>query len=236
MNHGFKPLKWVIEMEIKIRASFVGNIMADPVAKADKEAGNLSKGAKTALNSLAKELFYGYRKELKNKDILKGNACEQDSIDLYNHVFGTGYAKNTERVNAEFMTGECDILADNIIVDIKSSYSLATFPATAEEAENDLYYWQGVMYMYLYNKQRYQVAYCIVDTPDELCRYEQEALHNVSHIDPRLRVTTWGFERNLADEERMINKCKKACEYILSQIEKIKKAHEHGHDKDDWIF
>ena len=210
---------------IKIRASFVGKIMSEPTTKADKEAGNLSKGAKTALNGLAKELFYGYQPQLKTKAILKGNQCEQDSIDLFNSVFGTNFAKNKKRINNDFMTGECDILGDDVIIDIKSSYSLDTFPATSEEAENDLYYWQGVMYMYLYNKQRYQVAYCLVDTPDELCRYEQEELHNVSHIDPRLRVTVWEFERNLEEENKMIEKCKKACEYIISQILKIQKAH-----------
>ena len=56
---------------IKIRASFVGKIMSEPTTKADKEAGNLSKGAKTALNGLAKELFYGYQTQLKTKAILK---------------------------------------------------------------------------------------------------------------------------------------------------------------------
>ena len=43
-----------------IRASFVGRIMAEPKIKADKEAGNLSEGAKTALNKLAKEILYDY--------------------------------------------------------------------------------------------------------------------------------------------------------------------------------
>lgn len=211
---------------IKMRASFVGKIMAEPTLKADKEAGNLSKGAKTALNCLAKQLFYGYQPQLKTKAIVKGNQCEQDSIDLFNRVFGTTFEKNKIRANNDFMTGECDILGDDVIIDIKSSYSLDTFPPTSEECENSDYYWQGVMYMHLYNKPRYQVAYCLVDTPDELCRYEQEALHNVSHINPRFRVTVWDFERNLGDEARMIEKCKKACEYVASQISKIQKEHD----------
>lgn len=212
---------------IKIRASFVGKIMAEPTLKADKEAGNLSKGAKTALNKLAKELFYGYKADLNTKAVLKGIECEQASIDLFNSVFGTCYKKNNQRITNEFMTGECDILGDDVIIDIKSSYSLDTFPAIAEEGENELYYWQGVMYMYLYDKPRYQVAYCLVDTPEELCRYEQEALHNVSHIDPRFRVTVWEFERDLEEENRMIDKCKKACEYVANHISKIQKAHDY---------
>lgn len=210
-----------------IRASFVGKIMSEPKLKADKEAGNLSEGAKTALNKLAKELFYGYRPELKTKPIMKGIICEQDSINLFNRVFFTSHEKNETRISNEWMTGECDILADDVIIDIKSSYSLDTFPATPGDGENDLYYWQGVMYCYLYNRPRYEVAYCMVDTPDDLCQYEQTDLHCVSHIPEHLRVTIWRFDRNIEDEAKMIEKCKKAQAYIIEQIDRIKSSHNY---------
>ena len=213
-----------------IRASFVGKIMAEPKIKADKEAGNLSEGAKTALNKLAKEIVYDYRAELNTKPIKKGLQCEQDSIDLFNRVFFTFHEKNETRISNELMTGECDILADDVIIDIKSSYSLDTFPAvapydTVEKMRSDDYYWQGVMYMYLYDKPRYEVAYCMVDTPEEFCQYEQTALHCVSHISENMRVTVWRFDRNLDDEAKMIEKCKKAQAYIVEQIQRIKDAH-----------
>lgn len=208
-----------------IRASFVGKIMAEPKLKADKEAGNLSEGAKTALNKLAKEIVYGYRPELNTKPILKGLQCEQDSIDLFNRVFFTFHEKNTERKNTLLMTGECDILGEDVIIDIKSSYSLDTFPATQDDGENDQYYWQGQMYCYLYDRPRYEVAYCMVDTPDDLCRYEQPELHLVSHIPEHMRVTVWRFDRNDDDINKMIEKCKKAQQYIIDQIERIKAAH-----------
>jgi len=208
-----------------IRASFVGRIMAEPKIKADKEAGNLSEGAKTALNKLAKEIVYDYRAELNTKPIKKGLQCEQDSIDLFNRVFFTFHEKNETRISNGVMTGECDILADDVIIDIKSSYSLDTFPATADDGENDQYYWQGVMYMYLYDKPRYEVAYCMVDTPEELCQYEQTDLHCVSHIPENMRVTVWRFDRNIEDEAKMIEKCKKAQAYIIEQIQRIKDSH-----------
>jgi len=154
-----------------IRASFVGKIMSEPKLKADKEAGNLSEGAKTELNKLAKQIVYGYRPELNTKPILKGLRCEQDSIDLLNRVFFTFYEKNTVRISNDFLTGEADILGDDVIIDIKSSYSLDTFPATSDDGENQQYYWQGQMDMYLYDKPRYEVAYCLLDTPDALCAY-----------------------------------------------------------------
>jgi len=208
-----------------IRASFVDNIMADPKLKADKEAGNLSEGAKTALNKLAKEIVYDYRAELNTKPIKKGLQVEQDSIDLFNRVFFTFHEKNETRISNEVMTGECDILADDVIIDIKSSYSLDTFPATADDGENDQYYWQGVMYMHLYDKPRYEVAYCLVDTPEEFCQYEQTDLHCVSHIPENMRVTVWRFDRNLEDEAKLIEKCKKAQAYIIEQVERINAAH-----------
>ena len=209
-----------------IRASFVGKIMAEPKLKADKEAGNLSEGAKTALNKLAKEIVYGYRPELNTKPVLKGLQVEQDSIDLFNRVFFTFHEKNTERKSTDCMTGECDILGEDVIIDIKSSYSLDTFPATPDDGENDQYYWQGVMYMHLYDKPRYEVAYCMVDTPDDLCRYEQPELHLVSHIPENMRVTVWRFDRNAEDEAKLIEKCKKAQQYIIEQVARIQAAHQ----------
>ena len=192
-----------------IRASFVGKIMTEPKLKADKEAGNLSEGAKTELNKLAKQIVYGYRPELNTKPILKGLQCEQDSIDLLNRVFFTFYEKNEIRISTDCMTGECDILGEDFIRDVKSSYSLDTFPAVppydeVEKMRSDDYYWQGVMYMNLYDKPRYEVAYCLVDTPDDLCKYQQPELHLVSHIPEHMRVTIWRFDRNLDDEAKMM--------------------------------
>ena len=208
-----------------IRASFVGKIMTEPKLKADKESGALSEGAKTELNKLAKQIVYGYRPELNTKPILKGLQCEQDSIDLFNRVFFTFHEKNENRKNTLLMTGECDILGEDCVIDIKSSYSLDTFPATADDGENQQYYWQGQMYMYLYDKPRYEVAYCMVSTPDDLCKYEQSELHLVDHIPEHMRVTIWRFDRNDDDINKMIDKCRKAQEYILQQIERIKAAH-----------
>jgi len=209
-----------------IRASFIGKIMSEPKSKSAKYANDVSEGAKTALNKLAKEIVYSYRAELNTKPIKKGLECEQDSIDLFNRVFFTYYTKNETRINTDLLTGECDILGDDVIIDIKSSYSLDTFPATPEDGENDQYYWQGVQYMLLYDKPRYQVAYCLVSTPESLCAYEQADLHFVDHIPENMRVTIWSFDRNLEDEQKLLSKAKKAQEYILQQIERINAAHQ----------
>jgi hypothetical protein len=112
---------------IRFRASSLAEIMTDP-----KEKGEiLSKGAKTYLEAMAKEYVYGFNQVITGKYMDKGQIVEEESIALYNSVFFTNYKKNTERRNNDWITGECDIFTGSKIIDIKSSWSLATFPATA---------------------------------------------------------------------------------------------------------
>ena len=82
--------------------------------------------------------------------------------------------------------------------------------------------------MHLYNKQRWSVAFCMVNTPEELRKYEQEELHVVDHIDPRLRVTSVMYERDMLIEEKMLEKCYAAQRYI----EQIKARILEEHDAD----
>ena len=129
---------------------------------------------------------------------------EDTSIDLYNEVHGTLYLKNTERLENEFITGECDINAEDKIIDIKSSWSLETFPASPEDVNNKDYEWQLRGYMMLYNKPKAELAYCMVSTPDYLLKeWDNWDIHKVDKHDPFLRVTTISFERD-RDKERDI--------------------------------
>ena len=102
----------------------------------------LSETTKTYIRGLAKQDFYGYNVELNNKYINKGIMQENDSIALLNTVSFTSMVKNTERLNNEWLTGEADIVLDDQIIDIKTSWSLETFPATSEEGINKDYEWQ----------------------------------------------------------------------------------------------
>lgn len=186
----------------------------------------LSAGAKTYLKSIAKQIVYGYRSEVNTKFMEKGIRCEQDSIDLYNYVFLTDYAKNTERRTNQWLTGECDIDRGTGGTDIKTAWSLETFPALVEDAHDSAYEWQGRAYMMLWPEwQDYEVAFALVDTPDDLIRYEPEHLHKVSHIDPRMRLTIATYERDLALEEKIKAKCEAAQEYIEKIVAQIKREH-----------
>lgn len=178
----------------------------------------LSEGAKTYLKMLAKEIMYGFEQELDVKYLRKGNACEQQAIDLLNSVLFKRYTKNTVRVETDMMTGECDILAPDCVRDIKNAWSLATFPCIQEDARDKDYEYQLRSYMYLYDRPTSYLDYCMVTTPEEMRIYEQASLHEVDHIDPRMRVTNVNYPRDLVIEEKIKTKCRVAQVYV----EKIK--------------
>lgn len=207
---------------IKIRASALGDIMTDP-----KEKGEiLSKGAKTVLEKMAKEFVYGYNEVITGKYMDKGIIVENQSIALYNSVFFTNYEKNTERRTNDWVTGECDIyVPGEKIIDIKSSWSLPTFPATAAAGVDKGYEWQLRAYMMLWNVDSAEIAYCMVNTPDELIKYEQEELHFVDHIDEALRVTIVQYERDMTLEDKIKVKVGAARIYLQNVVEQIKKQH-----------
>jgi hypothetical protein len=206
---------------IRFRASSLAEIMTAP-----KEKGEiLSKGAKTYLEAMAKEYVYGYNQVVTGKYMDKGQIVEEESIALYNSVFFTNYTKNTERRNNDWITGECDIFTGSKIIDIKSSWSLATFPATAEAGRDKTYEWQLRAYMMLWDVDQAEIAYCMVNTPDELIKYEQPELHYVDHIDEALRVTVVPYERDRALEDKIKVKVDAARAYLEEVVATIQRQH-----------
>jgi len=207
---------------IKLRPSSLGRIMSN--AKSNRPQ-DLSRGAKTYCKELAKEFVYGFKTEVSSKYMDKGNIVEDLSIELYNDVFFTSHKKNTERRQNEWLTGECDIVGRDRIIDIKSPWSLSTFPALKEDAHDSGYEWQGRGYMMLWDMDLFELAYCLVSTPSELIGWESEDLHYVDHIPKDLRVTSLKYER-CPEKERLIEiKANSALEYINECIQQIAEDH-----------
>lgn len=196
--------------------------MTDTKSKNDNE---LSAGAITYCRELAKQHVYGYTPSISSKYLDKGIIVEPQSIALYNEVFFCDLKKNTQRRENEWLSGECDIFTGEKTIDIKSSWSVATFPATEAEAEDKDYEWQGRGYMMLWGVEYHEVAYCLVDTPAELIGYEDESLHCVEHIAPELRITRVTYRRDLALEEKIKKKVEAARRYIEQVIQQIKIEH-----------
>jgi hypothetical protein len=204
---------------MKFRASSLGKLMTSSRTKGEA----LSQTAKSYIIQKAKEDFFDYRSELNSKYITKGLAQEQDSINLLNLVRLEDYKKNEERVENEWLSGCCDIITDTSIIDIKTSWSLDTFPATSYELK-DLsdYEWQGRAYMWLYDMPSFELCYIMVSTaPELLGEYENGALHYVDHIAPEKRITSITFERDKEIEIQMAERLILATEFyneVLTQL------------------
>ena len=207
--------------ELVFRASSLSDLMTEPKAKSE----TLSAGAKTAVIKMAREALYGYTTRIQSKYLTKGIQCEDESIGLLNQVLFTDYKKNTERRHNDWITGEADLVCDDCIRDIKTSWSLETFPIIAELGEDKGYFWQMQAYMWLWDKPRAEVCYCMVNTPEELVGYEDKTLHIVNHIPPEMRVTRVFIERDNALEDKIKSKVEAAREFYFKIIEQVAKEH-----------
>lgn len=151
--------------KILFRASAMGKIMTGKNKPVDE-----SETTKKQLVKMMREYKYNRMPSFSNKYTKKGNICENDSIDLYCIHKGKFYKKNETRLNNTYFTGECDLFdGDSFekaeeIVDIKSSWSMDTFPSFVDLAKKD-YIDQGNVYMDLSGAQRHTIAHCLVNTP-----------------------------------------------------------------------
>jgi hypothetical protein len=76
--------------------------------------------------------------------------------------------------------------------------------------------------MMLYDKPFAELAYCLVETPEELLQYETNLTpHLVEGIDAELRVTVKKFERDLELENQIIERIELCNEYAEEYTNKI---------------
>jgi hypothetical protein len=210
--------------EILFRCSSIGKLMTEP--KTLKE-GPLSVGAKTYIRQLAAQEIFGVDFEVTSKHMEKGVLVEADAIQMLNRVRGLNLAKNTERLNDDFFTGECDLFDARMKRghDLKCSWSLATFPICSDDCEDKLYEWQMRGYMRLWNADSWEVNYAMLNTPDHLIGYEPQSMHFVGHVPEPHRITTWTIYRDPDKEAAMVEKVKHAREYFRRVVEAFDASH-----------
>lgn len=138
---------------------------------------DLSATTKSYLKELHAQEVFGKTSEIKSKFLDKGIQVEEDSITLYSDIIGRPFYKNKERRSDDWITGEPDNAKDKIR-DIKSSWSLDTFPMYETALKNQDYYWQLQGYMELFDLDDAELIYCLVDTPEML-------------VDDEKRRTSW---------------------------------------------
>jgi hypothetical protein len=181
----------------------------------------LSATAQAVIKDMVDSELYNTRLFISNKYLSKGIECEDDSIELFNNVFFKSLVKNDKRLTNDYITGECDLLDGDTVIDIKTSWNLKTF--AEQRRKSTCYEWQLRGYMWLYDKDKACTAHCLVDTPKDLCKYEND-VHEFSHIAQPDRVIIGNvIERDQALEQQIIDKYELCLTYRNELIEQFKK-------------
>ena len=213
-----------------VRCSSLGKLMIEPRSKSEV----LSQTAKSYIEDLFNELEFGYRKEFSSRYTDKGLEMEDEAIQFASEQFDWEFVvKNTERFTNDYITGEPDINTDNLLADIKCSWSLDTYPMFEADLKNKDYYWQLMGYLWLTGKTQAELVYCLMNTPlqiveDEVrrahwkaglidedidLRHEVQLKHNYDNIPSKLRVKRYIVERDEKKIEKIIEKVEIAREY-----------------------
>jgi len=153
----------------------------------DKESKKitLSDGAKTYLKKLYRQFGWGRKDDIFAYILEKGIRAEERSISLYTEVTGNLYMKNEERRKNDWVAGTCDN-NQGIIRDMKTSWTWETFPLLDEDAEisNSIYVDQLMAYMNLWEMDKAELVYCLVDTPFDIIDAKmRQADYNVGLLD-----------------------------------------------------
>lgn len=118
----------------------------------------------------------------RSKYTIKGNSVEGNSIKLLNRLDSSLYTKNEEYLQNEFIKGTPDIIVKENgiatkIIDIKSSWDLASLLSHVAETSLDTnYYYQVMGYMALTGAIEAEVCYCLVSMPDEIINSEKKRI------------------------------------------------------------
>jgi hypothetical protein len=159
--------------------------------------GHLNPGSRGIADTVAKHLIdvyisakYKRREELKNKYLDKGTEREEDAITLVSRSTKTMYVKNDVRLSNAFVTGEPDLFKGESIfkadqtLDTKCSWSMHTFYRAMFDKLVNLYYWQGVGYMWLTGAKEHTVCFCLVNgTPDAIMDEKKRLAWKMKIID-----------------------------------------------------
>ena len=204
----------------------------------------LSETAKDLLIRMYWENEHGIKKEFTSKYFDKGNDAEDVSIELAQRVNGWDpQAHNNEGYENEYITGTPDLIYNELVPDIKTSWTALSFPLFEKELPNELYYWQIQSYLALTGREMGVVSYCLVDTPellvmDEIYKYaringlietpaeaelEIRHAHNYSRLPEAMRVKNFYIER---DNE--------AIDRLYKRVEEARKFYEGLKDVENW--
>lgn len=223
---------------MKFRASQIGKLMSNPRTKGE----TLSQTAKSYIQELALDNLYGIKKEINSRYLDKGLIVEDQSIQLASQVLDLEFVvKNDEYFENDWIKGTPDVVGSNFILDVKSSWTGSTFPFFETECPNKDYFYQLMSYLWLTGKDTAILAYCLVDTPEDIVLDEirrtswqkkeleiSEATendvrsqHEFSHIPTERRVKAFLIEKDEQVIESIKEKVEQARVYYNELIKTL---------------
>lgn len=200
-----------MERVFKIHCSSIGQIMTGSKVK-----GELGQSVKSFLHTW----YADEHEQIHNKYIDKGNQCEIECIELMADVLGYGMAeKNLETKSDEFFIGTCDVILQDKIVDVKSSWNKETLQKNVLEPIDKNYSYQGQGYMHLYKKEKFILFYGLIDTPED-CNYGTEIIYSDLPKNERWIAYELSFDKELI--ERVIERVKECRKYLIEYDKLVK--------------
>jgi|32_taG_2_1085360.scaffolds.fasta_scaffold08249_5 hypothetical protein len=157
----------------KERASMIGKIMTNPRSKSQKYSDTMKKRVQEKIL----EDQFNVKSEFWSRYTEKGIQVEDESILMFGRITGRfGCDKNEKSFENDYFTGTPDIIIqkESLVVDIKSSWSASSFPFFNDDDDipSKDYIYQLHAYMDLTGMDNALLAYCLVDTPEEIIQDE----------------------------------------------------------------
>jgi len=220
--------------EIRIHCSSLGKLLTEPKSKQDKEEGNLSATAKTHLIEIYAQNLYNFRKELNNKYVTKGNEVEKEGIDALSIQVRYPMEKNEEVFINEFLVGTPDVITQNMVFDVKSSFDWITFLSNVPSELDPMYVAQVNGYLDLLGYDTGYIAYVLLDTPESIRNKEKfyllSSMDVISEESPAF-VKAWEekeknmiFSNHPIEERILLFEVKKDQELLDKAKQKVIKA------------
>ena len=192
----------------KIRASATGKLMVNPRAKNE----TLSETTKSYIQEWAKEQIYGVKNQIKSKYLDKGLMLEDTAIDKAIEWLDLPFTmKNEKFFEDDFFCGTPDLIVNDVVYDIKCSWSCFSFPLFENEIPTKDYFYQLQTYMHLTGCKKAVLTYVLLNTPEELT-YEEK--HNYDNVDKKYKIKTFEIEYNSEVIEDLKNRIINVREYI----------------------
>lgn len=187
--------------------------------------------------------FYGYLKYGKFTvpagtpfmPIEKGNLVEVESIKLLSRLDNRPYEKNEQRFTNVYLSGIPDIIVNDYIIDVKSSYDADSFFRNLHGDLSDVYFWQMQGYFYLTGIRSGEVSFCLVETPKAILdkiiadilsknnKYTESELRSkfsyddIPEEDRRIKFLVERDDEAISKIPERINNCRKFLAYLEEQ-------------------